>query len=117
MVLSCGKWQIQRRSGIEIEEGMDAAIEFRVGFFAQLFRGDRAHPGHDPHAQDDVDRVGDFVTDLGQGRLGRSHDVRHDEHRPPAHRAFQHAVQFAVGLGRIGPIVGRAGFLLPSACR
>ncbi len=89
---------------------MHAAIEFRVRFFAQLLRGLRAHPGHYAHAQDDVDGVGNLVADFGQRRLRRAHDVGHDKHGAPAHRALQHPMQFAVGFSRVGPMIGRAGF-------
>ena len=45
-------------------------------------------------------------------RIRRTHDVGNDEHRATLHRAFEHAVEFRVGLGRIGPIVRRTRFLL-----
>ena len=72
--------------------------------------GDVAHARHDAHAEHDVDRVGNFEADFGQRRIRRTHDVGNDEHRPPLHRALQHAVEFCVSLGGLGPIVRRAGF-------
>jgi hypothetical protein len=90
---------------------MSSAIPFTLGIVAQPLHRDGTHPRHDPHAQDDVDRVSNFEADFGQGRIGRPHDVRDDEHRAAFHRAPQHPVQFRVGLVGLGPIVGRAGFL------
>ena len=112
IVLSCGKWQMKRRSGLTSSSECTPRFHSAFGSSPSRSDGHVAHPRHDAHAQHDVDRVGDFEPDLGQRRIRRSHDVGHDEHRPPAHRAFQHAVQLAVRLGGLRPVVGRAGFFL-----
>ena len=96
---------------VDVEQRMDAAIELGVGLFPEPLGRLPAHPRHDAHAQDDIDRIGNFKADLGQRRVRRAHDVGHDEHGAPAHRALQHAVQLAVDRRRLSPVVGRAGFL------
>ena len=96
--------------GIYVEEGMSSAIPFALGIVSQSLYRDGTHPRHDPHAQDDVDRVGNFEADFGKRRIRRPHDIRDDEHRAAFHRAPQQAVQLRVGLGGRGPVVRRAGF-------
>ena len=96
---------------IEIEQRVHAAVPFRVRVFAEPLHRDFSHARHDPHAEHDVDGIGDFEADFGERRIRRPHDVGNDEHRPPAHRAFQQAVKFRVGFRGLGPVIGRAGFL------
>ena len=90
---------------------MDATVPFRLRIVAEALNCDLAHPGHDSHVENDVNGIGDFEADFGQGRIRRAHYVRHDEQGAAAHRAFKHSLKFRVGLGRIAPVVGRTGFL------
>ena len=96
---------------IDIEQQWTPRLK-SASLVAELIERDLAHARHDPHVQHDVDRVGDLEADLGQRRTGRAHEVRHDVHRAPAHRAFEQAVQLRIHLRRLGPVVRRPGFLL-----
>ena len=61
----------------------------------------------------DVGRVGELDADLGDRRAERAHRERHDVHRAAAHRAARTAPCSVVAhLGRVAPVVGRAGVLL-----
>ena len=62
-----------------------------------------AHPGHDPHVDDDVRRVGDLDAELGDRRAERAHRERDDVHRAAAHRAGEQALE-----GRRASRPGRA---------
>ena len=77
---------------IDIEQRMHPAVPFRLWIAAEPFDRDLPHARHDAHAEHDVDGIGDFEPDLGQRRIGRPHDVGHDKHGAPAHRAFEHAM-------------------------
>ena len=89
---------------------MDAAVPFRGRVVAEAFDRDLAHARHDPHAEHDINGIGDFEADFGQRRIGRPHHVRHDEQSATAHRALKQALQFCIRLARFAPVVGRAGF-------
>ena len=80
---------------------MDPAVPLRFHVMAEPFHGDRAHAGHDSHAEYDVFRIGDFEANLGERRVRRAHDVRDDEQRAPAHRSLQQSLQLRISLGRI----------------
>ncbi len=97
--------------GIDVEQRMQAAIPFAILLPFEPPNRDLAHARHDAHAQDDVDRVGDFEADFGERRIRRTHDVGNDEHRPSPHRAFEHLVQLRVGLRGRGPVIRWTGFL------
>ena len=71
-----------------------------------------AHPGHDPHRDGDVGRVGQLHADVGDRRAERAHREGHDVHRAADHAALEEAVQRLAHLGRIAPVVGRAGVRL-----
>ena len=63
---------------------------------------------HDAHVEHDVDGIRQLHAHLRQRRAGRPHEIRHDEHRPAAHRAVEQAAQLRAHLGGLGPVVGRA---------
>ena len=46
----------------------------------------RAHPGHDPHLDHDIRRVGELDAELGDRRAERAHRERHHVHGAAAHR-------------------------------
>ena len=71
-----------------------------------------AHPGHDAHVDDDVRRVGDLDTELGDPRAQRAHRERHHVHRATAHRAGEQALEGVAHLHRVGPVVGGPRVLL-----
>jgi hypothetical protein len=93
--------------GIDVEHAVQALGEVAVG--AELVPRDLPHAGHDAHAQDDVDRVGELDADLGQRRAGRAHQVGHDVHRAALHRAAAEAVKLFVHRGGRHPVIGRPG--------
>ncbi len=96
---------------IDIEQRMHAAIPFRLRIAAEPLDRDLPHARHDSHAEHDVYGIGDFESDFRERRIRRPHDVGHDKHGAPAHRALEQAVQFRICLGRLRPIVRRARFL------
>ncbi len=71
-----------------------------------------AHPGHDPHRDRDVGGVGQLHADFGDLGAERAHRERHHVHRAAGHAALEEAVQRLPHLGRVAPVVGRAGVLL-----
>ena len=73
------------------------------------------HARHDPHADGDVGRVGEFDADVGERRAERPHAERDHVHRPPAHAAVEQAAQRRLHLPRRDPIVGRARVSLAQA--
>ena len=89
---------------------MNSAVPFRVRITFEPLGCDRAHPRHYLHAEHDVNGIGYFEADFCERRSRRSHKVGNDEHRTPAHRALEHALQFAVGRARFGPVVGWSRF-------
>ena len=72
---------------------MDATVPFRGRIMAEPFDRDRAHPGHDPHTKNDINGIGDFESDFGQGRVRRPHNIWHDEQGAAGHRTFEQAVK------------------------
>ncbi len=52
--------------GIDVEQRMHPAIPFAILLRIEPPNRDVAHACHDAHAQDDVDRVGDFEADFGE---------------------------------------------------
>ena len=97
---------------IHIEQRMHAAVPFRFWVVAEPFDRDRPHARHDAHAEHDINRIGDFKSDLGQRRIGRAHDVGNDEHGAAAHRAFEQIRAVSNRSLPARPIVRRTGFFL-----
>ena len=92
--------------GIHIQRAMEAAIEIIA--LAKMFPGDTAHAGHHAHRERDIDGIGEFHADLGERRAGRSHQVRHDIHGAPAHRAVAHGAEAGIHFARSLPVVRRS---------
>ena len=93
--------------------GMQARYERAV--LTEGIDGGSAHAGHDAHAYRDVSRVGDFHTDMRDGRADRAHGKRHHVHSPPAHAALEQLAQPCLHLARLHPVVGGAGVGLVDA--
>ncbi|MPM62031.1 hypothetical protein SDC9_108896 [bioreactor metagenome] len=74
----------------------------------RLERG-RPHPGHDPHRHRHVGGVGDLHAELRVLGVDRAHAERDDVHRPAVHRAAVELGQGGLHLGRVAPVVRRAG--------
>ncbi len=74
-----------------------------------------AHAGHGPHARGDVRGVGELDADVRDGRAERAHRERDDVQRAAAHRAREERLQLGAHLGRVAPVVGRAGVVLALA--
>ena len=90
--------------------GMQAGDELAVG--AQDVEGALPHPGHDPHVDRHVGRVGELHADVALVRAQRAHGERDDVHRAPPHRASEQALERLPHLGGIAPVVRRAGVVL-----
>ena len=86
---------------------VEAGHELTVG--AEHLEGAAAHAGHDPHGHGHVGRVGDLDPDVGDGRPQRPHGEGDDVHGAPPHRALEQVGQDGAHLGRVPPVVGRAG--------
>ena len=71
-----------------------------------------AHARHDAHIDNDISRIGDLDTDLGNRRADRPHRERNHVHGATLHAAFEQAVQGSAHFFRVFPIVGRAGIFL-----
>ena len=71
-----------------------------------------ADPGHDADGCHGVGAVGDLHTDVREWAAHRAHRERHDVHRATSHRALEDLGHLRVHLGRVGPVVRRAGILL-----
>ena len=95
---------------VDVEHAVEAAVEVVV--VAQLAVGDVPHPGHDAHAQDDVEGIRQFHAHLGQRRPRRAHEIGDDVHGASPHRALAERAQLLVHLPRRHPVVGRPGLLL-----
>ena len=78
----------------------------------QLIERAGAHAGHDPHAARDVGGVRELNADLGDRRAQRAHRERHHVHGAAAHAALEQLLELLAHLGRIGPVVRRAGLVL-----
>jgi hypothetical protein len=78
-----------------------------------------AHARHHAHAHRDVGAVGQLDADVGDVRAQRPHRERHDVHRAAAHAAPEQGLlaglQQLAHLGRVHPVVGRAGGVLRRA--
>ncbi|KAG0750975.1 hypothetical protein G6F24_014759 [Rhizopus arrhizus] len=72
-----------------------------------------AHARHDAHVHGHVGAVGQFHADVGDVRTQGAHRERHDVQRAAAHGAVEQAVERVAHLGRVGPVVGRAGVFGP----
>ena len=65
--------------------------------------------GHDPHREHHVGGVGDLDAELRVVRAERAHAERDDVHRATAHAAAVEVGHRGAHLGRIDPVVRRAG--------
>ena len=63
----------------------------------------------------DVRGVGELDADVRDRRTERTHRERHDVERAAAHRAGVEAQHLGAHLGRVAPVVGRAGVVLALA--
>ncbi len=95
-------------SGLERHpDRVHARHELAVG--AEHVERALAHAGHGAHARGDVRGVGELDADVRDRRAERAHRERHDVHRAAAHRAPVEAQQLGAHLGRVAPVVRRAG--------
>ena len=72
-----------------------------------------AHVAHDPHADDDVGRVGQFDSYEGQGAIDWPHAKRDHIHRPPAHAGREFFLEQPSHFVGVLPVVGRTGIGFP----
>ena len=86
-----------------------AGNELAVG--AEHVEHGLAHARHGAHVDDDVRAIGDFDADVRDRRAERAHRERDDVHRAAAHAALENALQRLAHLGRVFPVVGRAGVI------
>ena len=77
-----GQAEFSSPVGERVADRVDAGDEVAVG--AEDLERAGAHPGHDPHRDDDVGRVGQLDADLGLVGAERAHRERDDVHRAAA---------------------------------
>ena len=90
---------------------MQARNELAAVLLQRVHR-DLAHARRDAQIGDDVGAIGDLDADLGVRRASGTHQVGHDVHRAPAHRAVEELADALLGGFRVHPVVGWAGVLL-----
>ena len=88
-------------------EGVDGGDEEAV--IADGLQRGLAHARHHPHGDGHIGAVGDLDAQRGDLRAQRPHAERHHIQGAAAHRALEQGLQRFAHLGRIGPVVGRAG--------
>ena len=81
---------------------------------AQHIKDLLADTGHNGHADDDVDRIGDFNAHFGKRRTDRAHGKRNHIHVPAFHRTAENIGSHGIGLFGRHPVVGRAGVFFPA---
>ena len=96
-------WPSASGAPTEWRHGHEVAVR------AEHLEGAAPHPGHDPHRDGHVGRIGDLHADVGDRRTERTHREGDDVHGPAAHRAAEELGQDLAHLGGIPPVVGRAG--------
>ena len=79
---------------------------------AQLVQDFLAHAGHDGHADDHIDGIGDLDAHLGKAGSHRAHAEGDHIHGPPLHGAAQHIGSHLISLLGIHPVVGGAAVRL-----
>ena len=110
-----GEMHDEAAVGIEVADRVQALDEGAVLLDALQRR--RAHARHDAHVEHDVRAVGDLDAAARVGRVDRAHAVGHDVHRAALHAAVEQGIHLAGGLGRVHPVVVRAGVVLVASCR
>ena len=66
IVLSCGKWQMKRRSGLH--SSIECRPRLKSFESPSMSSATLPHARHDPHVEHDVDAVGELDADLRQRR-------------------------------------------------
>lgn len=89
-----------------VEETMQPPVERVRG--SQMVDRNPAHPGHDPHVENHIERVGQFNAHLRQRGSRWSHQVRNHVQRAPFHAAASQAHEFRPHGRGIGPVVCRS---------
>ena len=87
----------------------------KVAVLAQCFEAVEPDARHDAHIEDDVDGVGDFDADAGEGGTDATHRIRDDVHRSALHLAAGDLAEHGISLRGVHPIVGGAGVLCVAA--
>ena len=106
---------------VQVEHRMQAAVEVAAVARGQVIQRHRAHARDLAQVEHDVDRIRDLHAHLRQRRPRRSHQVRHHEHRPPAHGPGEQAAQFFAGGGGsdqllVGPASSSVGVQMKVSC-
>ena len=73
--------------------------------------GSSTHAGHDAHVDNDVGRVGDLNTELGDGATKGTHGEGNHVHGATLHGTRELLVQGGLHFLGVGPVVGRARIL------
>ena len=89
--------------------GVERVDEVAVG--TDLVQGFLAHAGHDAHGKHDVGGVSELNAELRLRIVDGAHAERHDVHRAALHGATEGLGHLSLHLGRVHPVIGRAGVL------
>ena len=84
----------------------------KIGAVAQLVQNSLAYTGHDCHADNNVDGVGNFDTGLCKVGLNGTHGERNDIHSSALHGAGEDLLSHLVCLLGLHPVVGGTAVFL-----
>ena len=76
---------------------------YEIAVFAELLIAINAHSRHDFHIQHNVDRIGDFDTDLRERRSHNAHRIGNNVHRSALHLALSNLFHQRIRFFRIHP--------------
>ncbi len=95
--------------GIEVPGGMQSPDERAIARHALERRP--THARHEAHVEHDIGAVGDLDSAPREGRVDRTHAVRHHIQGAPLHAACEQCVHLRMRLARLDPVVVRARVL------
>ena len=98
---------------VGVAQGVADGVDGRhpLAALADQLEGFTAHSGHDAHVGYHVGRVGQLDAELGDRSAERAHREGNDVHRAAAHGAVELLLEDRLHLGRVVPVIGRAGVL------
>ena len=92
--------------------GINVALAVKTSYpvvaVSENFEHLGADSGHYSHIENDIDRIGDFDTDLCERRAYGTHRKRDDIHRSALVTVSGDVIKFFIHFFRIAPVVGRS---------
>src|SRR4029077_13558204 len=87
--------------------GMQSLYEFAIG--AERLQDFCSYARHDVHVDNDVRRIADFNTNLGDRGADRAHRIWNNVHRAAGHRTRKKLGQPPFHPNRVFPVIVRTG--------